>query len=127
MSNQPEILDQDLTQMSREELIKQAKYCDSDTLGKIILNLTDAHTKTDEIQSRINKIYDIFLKRKVANLLTHIQDDNPQLIHRITEMNKMSLPAEYHERVAEDAQKQFDKLVKSYGMKDQLPTKKDQK
>ena len=119
MSNQPELLDQDLTQMSREELIKQAKYCDSDTLGKIILNLTDAHTKTDEIQTRIEKIYDIFLKRKVANLLIDIQDDNPQLIRRITEMNKMSLPAEYHECVADDAQKQIDKLIKSYGKKEQ--------
>jgi flagellin-specific chaperone FliS len=106
--------------MSRENLIKQAKYCDNDTLGKIILNLRDSlHRDSPEITQRLRKIYDIFVKRKVAYLLERIEEENPQMVKQAIEMNKMSLPAELHSGLADDTQKQIDKLIKSYGKKEQ--------
>lgn len=125
MTTQPEILNQDLVQMSRENLIKQAKYCDNDTLGKIILNLRDSPQRdSPEIKERLNKIYDIFIKRKVAYLLERIQDENPQMVKQAIEMNKMSLPAEYHSGLADETQKQIDKLIQSYGKKEIKEKKK---
>lgn len=124
-TTQPEILKEDLVQMSRENLIKEAKYCDNDTLGKIILKLRDSPQRdSPEIKERLRKIYDIFIKRKVAYLLERIQEENNQMVRQAIEMNKMSLPAEYHDGLADDTQKQIDKLIQSYGKKETKEKKK---